>query len=488
MARRISTLASLCAALALAGCAASGLTGEGPARGISPVAAQTAAKQHPQVVEEFGGAVTGPVATYVESVGRRVAAQSGIQQGGASAYTFTVLNTPVPNAFAVPGGYVYVTRGLLALVNDEAELASVLGHEIGHIAADHSKTRQDRGLLGQLGAAAVAILTGSSELGQAAGTIGQGLVLGYSRSQEYEADALGARYIASAGYDATASASFLATLGRATTLESRLQGRNDDRAIPSWARTHPLSEDRVARARTLASQLQPTATGQSRPAEYLRAVDGIIYGDDPRQGVVEGRRFLHPVLRLGFTAPAGFALQNGTRNVTISGNGGQALFSGGGATGDLSTYIAGVYRGLAGGSGQVSIPQPTSTTINGLPAAHTTLTASTQQGRADVSVIAYRWDSNSAYHFVTVTPAGSGFGPFASMIRSLDRLSADAAARVRPRVIDVVTVAAGDTIPSLARRMAYDDHRLERFLVLNGLKDSDRLTAGDRVKIVVYGR
>lgn len=155
------------ASLAVAGCAASDLTGEGPVRYISASAAQQAAQQHPEIVAQFGGAQTGPMASYVVDVGRKVAPLSGIRGGGAGAYTFTVLNSPVANAFAVPGGYVYVTRGLLALMNNEAELASVLGHEIGHITADHSKQRQDRGLLSQLGAAAVGILSGSGELAQA---------------------------------------------------------------------------------------------------------------------------------------------------------------------------------------------------------------------------------------------------------------------------------------------------------------------------------
>ncbi|HEY1146520.1 MAG TPA: M48 family metalloprotease, partial [Allosphingosinicella sp.] len=151
---KIKLLLALSASVLVMGCAAGGLTQEGGARAISQSAAQQAAQQHPQVVAEFGGAVGGTTGAYVTQVGRKVAAQTGIQGGGTGAYTITTLNSPVLNAFAVPGGYVYVTRQLLGLMDDEAELASVLGHEVGHIAADHSKQRQDRGLLTQLGALA----------------------------------------------------------------------------------------------------------------------------------------------------------------------------------------------------------------------------------------------------------------------------------------------------------------------------------------------
>src|SRR5919112_5917969 len=159
-----------------------------------------------------------------------------------------MLNSPVMTAFAVPGGYLYVTRQLVALANDEAELASVLGHEAGHIAARHSSERKRAGILSQLLAVGLGVVTGSSQLGNLAGQVTQGVVLSYSRKQELEADSLGVRYIAAAGYDPSASASFLGSLGAATSLEARAVGRNNERAVPSWARTHPLSADRVKRA------------------------------------------------------------------------------------------------------------------------------------------------------------------------------------------------------------------------------------------------
>ena len=441
---KIKTLIALSASVAAIGCAGGGLTGQGPNRAISQSAAQTAAQQHPAVVAEFGGAESGARGAYVTTVGRKVAAQTGIQGAGAGAYTITTLNSPVMNAFAVPGGYVYITRQLMGLMDDEAELASVLGHEMGHIAADHSKQRQNRGLLSQLGALAVGVLTGSGQLAQVAGQVSQGLFLSYSRGQEFEADDLGVRYMAAAGYDPNAAATLLASLGEATSLESRASGRNDERAVPTWARSHPLSADRVKRATQKAAATGMAGRGVRNRDAFLAQVDGMIVDDDPAQGVVDGRVFRHPDLRLQFTVPQGYGIQNGTRQVTIAGQNGQALFSGGAFNGNLSTYIGQVFQQLGGGQAQINVPQPRSTTVNGIPAAYSTARVATQNGQVDVTVFAYQWDSNTAYHFAMMTPAGSGLGPFDSMVGSVGRLTAAQAAAIKPRVIDVVTVKSGE--------------------------------------------
>ncbi|HWH17016.1 MAG TPA: M48 family metalloprotease [Allosphingosinicella sp.] len=445
--------------------------------------AQSAAQQHPQIVAEFGGTVDQHRASYVAGVGNRVAAHAGSR----GAYTFTALNSPVMNAFAVPGGYVYITRQLMGLMNDEAELASVLGHEVGHIAANHHGGRQQQGLLGQLLTVGAAILTGSSQIGQLVGQAAQLRLLSYSRNQEFQADELGMRYMTGAGYDPLAAASLLASLGAATSLEARAAGRNDERSVPSWARTHPLSADRVARATQRARTSGAAGRGVRNRDQYLSMLDGVIIDDDPEQGIVEGRNFLHPDMRLAFTVPQGYGMQNGVRAVSVTGSNGQAQFSGGRYSGDLGTYIAQVFRSLGGQQAQIPYSQPRSTTINGIPAAYSTARVQTQQGVVDVSVFAYRFDANSTYHFATITRGGSGLGPFQSMVTSVRRLSANEAAAIRPRVIDVVTVRPGDTIQSLAGRMAYQDLKVERFMTLNGLQANSQLTPGQRVKVVVYG-
>jgi predicted Zn-dependent protease len=180
-------------------------------------------------------------------------------------------------------------------------------------------------------------------------------------------------------------------------------------------------------------------------------------------------------------------MQNGTDAVTIEGTSGKAQFSGGRSTASLEDAIAQVFRGLTGGQQQIAIPQPRATRINGLDAAWTTARANSGSGAVDVSVLAYRWNPQAVYYFVMLTQAGQGIGPFTSMVNSLRRISPAEAAAIRPRVIDVVTVKPGQSVASLAARMAYANFREERFRSLNGLAPDARLVPGQRVKLVVYG-
>ncbi|MCR5880603.1 M48 family metalloprotease [Phenylobacterium sp. J367] len=206
----------------------------------APAGAQSArkspAQQQAELLEQLGGGYEGPVQAYVARVGERVAVQAGRRD-----CVFTVVNTDVVNAFAAPPGcYVYVTRGLLAIINSEDELAAVLGHEVGHVAANHSGRRQTSSIFTGLGALAVGVLTGSDLAAQLAGQVGQAAVLSYSRNQEFEADSLGLRYIAGAGYAPDALADLLRALQADDALEARLAGREPTKAAtPVWSRTHP---------------------------------------------------------------------------------------------------------------------------------------------------------------------------------------------------------------------------------------------------------
>jgi predicted Zn-dependent protease len=441
----------------------------------------------PQHFPEFGGEEAGARGTYVRNVGTRIAARTNIA-GGGNAFRVTTLNSPVMNAFAVPGGYLYITRQLLGLMNDEAELALVLGHEAGHIAARHSQERQRTNILSQLGAMIVGAVTGSGQLGQLAAQGAQLYTLRYSRSQELESDDLGIRYMTAAGYDPAAAPSMLASLGAWSDLEARFRGSAaDQRAAPSWARSHPLSTERVRRATQRAQATGRMGQGLRNREQHLAAINGMIFDDDPAQGVIEGSEFRHPDMRLAFTAPPGFGLQNGTRAVSVIGSSGQAQFSTGPYSGNLGTYIGQVYQALVGQQVRAQYSQPRGTTINGIPAAYSTARIQSQQGMMDVSVFAYEFDSNRAFHFVTITRAGTGLGPFSSMVQSLRRLTPQQAAAIRPRRIQVVTVGPSDTLQSLAGRMAYSNYQLERFRALNGLSGNAGLTRGQRVKLVVYG-
>ncbi len=482
--------------LVLAACAA-----PGPADSRSGKPIQTAnsisqqeraqgAKAHPELLQEFGGLYSGPQSAYVEQVGRKIAVQSSLSNASGD-FTISLLNSPVNNAFAIPGGYVYVTRQLTALMNSEAELAGVLGHEVGHVAAQHGQRRQKaatrNSILGVLGQVLVGAVAGDSAVGgllqRGIGTGAQLLTLRFSRTQEYEADDLGIRYLSSAGYDPRALSDTLASLARQNALDARLKGTQS--GVPEWASTHPDPASRVQRALNVARDTR--ATGTLRNADvFLTRIDGMLYGEDPKEGVVEGNSFIHPAFRLKFSVPRGFALENGTQAVSISGSGGQAQFTGATYGGDLSAHVAGLFRSLSGNA-SAGVPAPRLTTINGIPAAYATTRASTQNGQAvDVTIFAYEFGRSTAYHFVTVAPAGAGLGPFEPMVTSITRLSESEAAAIRPRRLRVVTVKAGDTVASLSDRMAYTDYKQDRFLVLNALDANSRLTPGQKVKIVTY--
>lgn len=451
-----------------------------------------AQQQHPELVAEFGGAESGARAAYAESVGRRVAAFSGTANS-TNAYRFTVLNSPVENAFAVPGGYIYITRQLMALMDNEAELAFALGHEVGHVAANHAQARQSaatrNSVLGVLGAVLGSVI-GSNVFGdlisRGAQQASQMSTLRFSREQEYQADTLGLRYLLSAGYDPAGGPGILAALGRAAALEARVQGR-DQRQLPEWASTHPMSENRVRRALAEAQRTGRLNTGIRNREQFLNQLEGMYVGDDPVQGIIEGRTFRHPDLRIYFAVPPGYLMQNGTRAVSIKGSAGQAQFSGGQYSGPLETYIYRVLQELTGGRQRLNVPPPRRTILNGMAAAYTTTRANSGSGAVDVSVFAFQWDRNTVYHYVMLTRAGAGLGPFGQVIQSTRRLTPAEAATIRPRIIDVVTVRPGENVQSLANRMAYPSFRLERFLALNGLSANSPLAPGQRVKVVVYG-
>ena len=485
--KALSACSTAILALSLGGCATLGGNIPDASTPITQSEAQMGAEAHPQLLSEFGGAMTGPQAQYVEQVGKTIAVQSGLGNARDS-FTVSLVNSPVNNAFAIPGGYVYTTRQLVTLMNNEAELAGVLGHEVAHVALRHSQRRQAaaqrNSLLGAAGAILSGVLLGNNPLGQQLGQAAlqgsQMLTLKFSRSQELEADQAGIQYLAKAGYDPKAMATVLASLAAQNALDARLQGRDNAR-LPEWASTHP---DPASRVQTALSQAQGM-TGVTNRDTFLSRIDGLTYGDDPAQGIVEGRQFIHPNLRLAFTAPQGFYMINSTTAVTVSGQSGQAQFTLAQYNGNLQTYVNNVFAGLS----QQQQIRPTNiqtTTVNGLPAAYGTARVPTNNGQVDVTVFAYEFANDRAYHFLALTPAGQS-GTFNSMFSSVRRVSAQEAANVVPRVLDVVTVGSNDTVASLARRMAYSDQQETRFRVLNGLSANETVRAGQKVKIVVRG-
>jgi predicted Zn-dependent protease len=478
--------------LALAGIAAAAivaapLQAQHVGSAITPAEAQQGAQYHQQMLTEFGGAMTGPQADYVEYVGQHIAVQSGLANSE-SAFTVTLLNSSVDNAFAIPGGFVYVTRQLVTLMNNEAELAGVLGHEVGHVAARHSLARQKaaqrNNILGAIGAIISGVLLGNSALGslgqQVFSAAPQLLTAQYSRKQETEADSLGIRYLKGAGYDPRAMATVLQSLAAQNALDAQLQGR--EASIPQWASTHP---DPASRVRTALNAAGNT-TGTTNRETFLSRIDGLLYGDDPRQGMIEGNTFIHPDLRLTFTVPNGYFMVNGSDAVSITGQGGQAQLASHAYNGDLDSYVRQVFQQIGGQQQQLAPQSVQRTTINGLPAVYGAARVNTGRSTVDVVVVAYEFARDQAFHFATITPAGRS-AVFEPMFDSMRRISANEAAQVVPRQLDVVTAGRSDTVQSLASRMAFGSAQVERFRVLNGLASDAQVVSGEKYKIVVRG-
>lgn len=486
--RAFLALGAAPAILAITGCMGGG---EVPSAStpITQSEAQMGAQYHPQFVAEFGGAMTGPHAQYVEQVGKKIAVQSGLGNAE-SAFTVTLLNSPVHNAFAVPGGYVYTTRQLVTLMNNEAELAGVMGHEVGHVAARHSQRRQQaaqrNSILGVLGAIGSAVLLGNSGVGETLSRTflegSQLLTLRFSRQQELEADDLGITYLNRAGYDPRAMSTVLASLAAQNALDARVQGRNA--SVPEWASTHP---DPASRVRSAAAKAQAMATGGTNRDVFLNRIDGMLYGDDPAQGMIEGSRFIHPELMLSFTAPQGFMMVNSTRAVSINGQGGQAQMTLAPYNGNLDAYVRAAFAAIGGQNNRLAPASVQRTTINGLPAAIGTARVTSNNSPVDVTVVAYEFARDRAYHFAAITPAGRG-AVFNPMFQSMRRITRAEAGSVVPRRIQVVTVQRGDSVASLARRMDYTTAQVERFRVLNALAANEEVRPGQRVKLAVRGR
>ncbi len=448
---------------------------------------QVGKETHPQVIAEHGGVYDDPkIGGYVASVGGRLAANSEMTD---YPFTFTVLNSPIVNAFALPGGYVYVTRGILALFNDEAELASVLGHEIGHVTARHTAKRYNQSMFAGLGGAILGIATGSQALSQLANYGSQLYLLGYSRDQEYQSDELGIRYMTKAGYDPFGSPDMLRALLAQDQLETLIAQRQNSERPPEFFSTHPNTENRVQRATELAKTTGVQPGSRPRLADrYLEAIDGMIYGDDPEQGLIRGQVFWHPTLKFTFTAPDNYQIFNTSQAVVMQGPQGNVAQLVGAAAKSGETTEQVMQRTWSGIAKDVALQGAQKVTINGMEAVTAWARANSQQGPLIVRLLTIRYSPTQSYSFLMLTPEkiqSAVTEELQRMTYSFRKLADNEVNKIKPLRIRVVTVKQGDTPESLAKRMAFKDYQLERFRTLNGLGASDKLRVGQRVKLIV---
>jgi predicted Zn-dependent protease len=476
------------AALLLAACTAS-LPAVTPQAALPPPAKQAEAEMPPAVLREhqrilaaYGGVYDDPrlQAMIQHTVERLVAAS----QKPDLHYNVTILNSESINAFALPTGQLYVTRGLIALADDESELASVIAHEMGHVIAHHAELREQQEEKAELVSRVVSDVVTDPEAGALALAKSKIALASFSQAQEFEADAIGIGIAARAGYDPYGAARFLTAMQRSSELKSEQSGAINP-AAPDFLSSHPSTPARVAKAIDIARQFKAPATDTAQQRAqatdaYLADINGIVFGDDPSEGFVRGRRFLHPKLGFTFTAPEGFTLDNTAKAVLgVKHGGGQAL--------RLDVVHVPAEQTLAAylTSGWIENVDPASVqdvTINGFAGA----TAVAKGDQWEFRIYAIRFGSD-VYRFIFAAKHRSADTDrqFRQSVDTFRRLSLAEIEKTRPLHLKVVTVAAGDTVEKLASRMAVSDHAVERFRVLNGLESGDKLRPGSEVKIVV---
>ncbi len=487
MIRLISSVFLIIPLLALAACTVNPATGEQSFTGFMSRAdeMEVGKKEHPKILKEYGGRYDGQrIDAYVRDIGLGLARVSEV---AGRPYTFRVLNVDKVNAFALPGGYIYITRGLLALAGNEAEMAGVLAHEIGHITARHTAQRYSQAMATNLGLQLLSAIGGSAGMPAGLGNLvsfgAQAILQGYSRQQELEADMLGVRYMVRAGYDANAMITFFGKMEAHKRLVAVVSG--DPKAADRFhiMASHPRTSERVIQAIGLA-KAAPAGRPRLQRETYLARVDGLLFGDDPKQGIRKGRLFLHPSLHFQFEVPPNFVLFNSPAKVVARGPGGSVIAfdmvdaGKARAAGNLAAHLANTW----------DLKNVERITINGMEAATGEKKAwSLKGGRMDTRFVAIRERAGRLYRFVFITPPGLTRRLATDLQRttySFRLLSSREAAAIKPLRIAVITVAAGDTAATLARRMPFEKFRLEWFETLNGLPRGQSLIPGSQVKIV----
>ena len=391
-------------------------------------------------------------------------------------YKVIILNSPAINAFALPNGQLYVTRGLLALANDEAELASVLAHEMGHVIARHAQIRQEQVRDAELASRTLSEVVNDPQMSALALAKSKIALANFSRAQEFEADGIGVGISARAGLDPYGASRMLADMQHNVDLNS---GGNGEHTV-DFLSNHPSTPDRIRNVITDARQLAGPGIGERDHNQYLADLDGVVYGEDPSEGYVRGRRFIHSKLGFTFLAPPGFTLDNTAQAVL-------GLKDGGAEALRLDVVSVPAEQSLTGylKSGWIEHVNRASLeefTLNGFPAATATATGNDWSFRLFV----VRFGSD-VYRFIYaakhMTPKIDA--SFKQSIDTFRRMSLREAAEVKPSHLKIVSVGPNDTVATLARRMMVADHKAERFRVLNGLGPKDQVKPGSKVKIVV---
>jgi predicted Zn-dependent protease len=468
--------------ISVAACATNPATGKRQINLMSEAQEISAGQEADAQVKKEMGVYNDPnLQAYVSGIGMRLAM---VSERPTLPWHYTVVDSPVVNAFALPGGYIYITRGILPFLNDEAQLAGVLGHETGHVTARHAAQQYTRSVGGTVGLVALGIFVpGARPFGQLAEQGLGVLFLKFSREFELQADQLGARYAARGNWDPAGVPDMLATLGRLDEASGMTKG------IPNWLETHP---EPLARIKEIQPQVQQLSAGRTdfvrNQDAMLHAVDGLIYGDNPDQGIVRGTAFIHPPLRFRIDFPSAWDVQNSPEEVVAKAPGADVYMLLEQVEKPQGNGIENIARGAMQNAG-FRIQSGSRQQINGLDA-YVGVYQGQLQDLGNVTMRAAHIQHQGNIYMVAGLCAPTLFeqsdNAFLASIRTFRPLTAAEAEAVHPNRIDLYVVRPGDSWQSIAERSG-GVVKPTTLAVMNGAEPSSQPTVGRRIKIVAGG-
>jgi len=471
------TLCSVLILLSLSACAINPVTGKKQIVLMSEAQEVAMGQQSdPEIIAFFGLYEDPQLQEFITAKGNEMAA---ISHRPKLAYEFKIVDSPVINAFAVPGGFVYFTRGIMAHFNNEAEFAGVLGHEIGHVTARHSVIQQRNQLFSQLGLLAGIILV--PELGEFVEPLSEGMqlaLLKFGRDAERQSDKLGVEYSSQIGYDATEMAGFFETL-------ERQQGDTGAEEIPPFLSSHPSPEERNATVENLAKEWQQkskkTEFAVNRDS-YLRKIDGLIVGEDPKQGFVESNSFYHPVLKIQFPIPAAWGHQNTPQQFQMAPKTGDAIMmltlAPGATVEEAANAVLERYT--------LTVVESKKETINRLPAIIMVADQKQEQGTIRVLSALIQFEGN-IYSLMGITDSAkfdSYQSVFSNTIRNFQELRDSEKLNRKPDIIKIKTVPQQMSLRAAFQHFGMPAERFEELSLLNGMHLTDPLSKGMLIKVV----
>lgn len=474
---RLSKLGFTFYVLVLSGCAMNPVTGRKQFVLMSEKQEIGMGKESDAQVMAFFGSYDDPrLQKFISEKGKEMAAVSHRPK---LAYEFKIVDSPVVNAFATPGGYVYFTRGIMANFNNEAEFAGVLGHEIGHITARHSVIQQRNAMLGQLGIIAGVVLVPA--LSQFVRPLSAGMqlaLMSFGRDAERQSDKLGVEYSSRIGYNASEMANFFETLER----KGKVAGGEK---IPPFLSTHPSPEERNITVAKLAEEwktkLKLTNAKINRDI-YLKRIDGLIVGEDPKQGFVENAIFYHPAMKFQFSIPDGWQLENTPQQVQMAPSNGEAVLiltlAGKGSLEETANTMLQQY--------QLVLVESKKENINGLSALLMVADQKQERGTIRVlsSLIQYEGVSYSLMGISELSKFNSYESTFLSTIRNFKQLNDSEKINRKPEVIRIKTLQQPMSVQAAFQQFNVPANRLEELAILNGMQLNDQLAKGMLIKVI----